>query len=86
MYKQYIENRVLEVARYMIITKDNIRNTAKKFGVSKSTIHKDISERLKFISLRLYGEIKEILPENKHNGQLKGGQVTGEKWKKQSIN
>ena len=60
-----IEERVIEVAHYIIDSKDTVRGSAKKFGVSKSTIHKDVSQRLEKINKSLYIEVRKILNENK---------------------
>ena len=58
-----IEERVIKLAQYIIDTKDTVRGTAKKFGVSKSTVHKDVSERLKFINRILAIEVRKVLDE-----------------------
>ena len=58
-----IEERVIEVAHYIIDSKDTVRGSAKKFGVSKSTIHKDVSQRLEKINKALYTEVRKILNE-----------------------
>ena len=63
--KDYIEERVLEVAQYIIDSKDTVRGAAKKFGISKSTVHKDVSERLKKINPSLAMQVRIILDENK---------------------
>ena len=54
-----IEERAINLAHYIIETKETVRSTAKIFGVSKSTVHKDVSERLKSINLNLYKEVKK---------------------------
>jgi len=68
--KDYIEERVLEVAKYIIDSKSTIRRTAKQFGVSKSTIHKDITERLPKIILRLPIRLKKYLNTTRQNDTL----------------
>ena len=60
-----IEERAIELAHYIIDTKDTVRGAAKKFGVSKSTVHKDVSERLLYINPILASEVRTILNENK---------------------
>ena len=60
-----IEERAIELAHYIIDTKDTVRGAAKKFGVSKSTVHKDVSERLLYINPILASEVRTILDENK---------------------
>lgn len=80
-YADYVRDRVLEVANYTLLTKKDIRSIAKVFNVSKSTIHKDLSERLTRVDPLLYSKIKMILAENKHQGQLNGGMATRRKYR-----
>ena len=79
--KDYIEDRVLEVAKYIIQSKATIRRTAKVFGVSKSTIHKDMTERLPTINLMIANEAKTILDINKAERHIRGGRATKLKYK-----
>lgn len=79
-HTDYIRERVLCIANYTLETKSDIRSTAKKFLVSKSTVHSDLSKRLKKIDQVLYSKIHVILIENKYEGQLKGGETTKEKY------
>ena len=79
--KDYIENRVLEVAKYLIESKATIRRTAKVFGVSKSTIHKDMTERLPTINPQIANEAKTILDLNKAQRHIRGGDATKLKYK-----
>ena len=60
-----IEERAVTLAHYIIDSKDTVRGTAKKFGISKSTVHKDLSQRLEKINLDLFTSVREILDENK---------------------
>ena len=76
MKKVYIEERAVELAHYIIDSKDTVRGAAKKFGVSKSTVHKDITERLKKINLSLANEAKKVLDENKAERHIRGGEPT----------
>lgn len=76
MKKVYIEERAVELAHYIIDSKDTVRGAAKKFGVSKSTVHKDITERLKKINLSLANEAKKVLDENKAERHIRGGEAT----------
>ena len=71
-----IIKRVIDVANHIIATKDTIRETAKKFEISKSTIHKDIQERLTQIDVGKYNLIKEILNEHLETRHIKGGEST----------
>ena len=79
--KDYIEERVLEVAQYIIYSRATIRKTAKVFGVSKSTIHKDMSERLPKINPDIAEEAKSILDLNKAERHIRGGKATKLKYK-----
>ena len=79
--KDYIEERVLEVAQYIIYSRATIRKTAKVFGVSKSTIHKDMTERLPKINPCIAEEAKSILDLNKAERHIRGGKATKLKYK-----
>ena len=82
--KDYIEERVLEVAQYIIDSKATIRKTAKVFGVSKSTIHKDVTERLEEINPSLAMEVKRVLEKNKSERHIRGGMATKLKYEKET--
>lgn len=79
--KDYIEERVLEVAQYIIDSRATIRKTARVFGVSKSTIHKDMTERLPKINPCIADEAKCILDSNKAERHIRGGEATKLKYK-----
>jgi putative DeoR family transcriptional regulator (stage III sporulation protein D) len=79
--KDYIEDRVLEVAKYIIGSKATIRRTAKVFGVSKSTIHKDMTERLPILNPLVASEAKIVLDLNKAERHIRGGRATRLKYK-----
>ena len=81
--KDYIENRTLELANYIIENKSTVRETAKKFGISKSTVHKDVTERLMKINKFLAMNVKVVLDENKAERHIRGGMATKEKYKKE---
>ena len=81
MEKVYIEERAVELAHYIIDTKDTVRGAAKRFGVSKSTVHKDVTERLMKINPLLAGEAKKVLDENKAERHIRGGEATRQKYK-----
>lgn len=74
--KQSIEERAISLAHYIIDSKDTVRGTAAKFGISKSTVHKDVSERLCNINPALAQEVREILDENKAERHIRGGMAT----------
>lgn len=78
-----IEERAISLAQYIIDSKDTVRGAAKKFGISKSTVHKDVSERLKKINPRLAKEVRLILNENKAERHLRGGMATKLKYSHQ---
>ena len=78
--KDYIEERAVEIAHYIIETKATVRQTAKKFGISKSTVHKDVTERLEVINPGLAEEIRKVLDVNKAERHLRGGMATREKY------
>ena len=79
--KDYIEERALELAHYIIDTKSTVTAAAKKFRVSKSTVHKDITERLLEINPGLASEVKDVLENNKAERHLRGGMATKEKYR-----
>ena len=76
MKETTIEERSINLAKYIIDSKDTVRGTAKKFGISKSTVHKDITERLKKINPSLADEAKKVLEVNKAERHIRGGMAT----------
>lgn len=81
--KDYIEERAVEIAEYIIETKATVRQTARRFGVSKSTVHKDVTERLAQINPSLAGEARRVLDVNKQERHIRGGMATREKYRHQ---
>lgn len=81
----YIENRVLSIADYIIETGATVRAAARVFGVSKSTVHKDITERLRQINRNLGEQIAVILEQNKDERHIRGGMATREKYLHREI-
>ena len=79
--KDHIEERVLAVARYIVNTKATIRKTATVFGVSKTTIHMDMTERLSKINPQIAIEAKSIFDYNKAERNIRGGNATKLKYK-----
>ena len=75
-----IEERAVILAHYIIETKDTVRGAAKKYGVSKSTVHKDVSDRLVYINPALASEVRVILDENKSERHIRGGLATKYKY------
>lgn len=79
--KDYIEKRALEIAQYIIETGATVREAAKTHKVSKSTVHKDMSERLPRINAQMYRQVKRILEKNKAERHIRGGKATFLKYK-----
>lgn len=76
------EERTILAAEYIVENKATVRSAAKKFGVSKSTVHKDVSERLRRLNPNLYAEVKAVLEKNKQERHIRGGKATKEKYAK----
>ena len=74
--KKEIEERSINLAHYIIESKDTVRGAARKFGISKSTVHKDVTERLEKINPMLAKEVRRILDENKAERHIRGGMAT----------
>lgn len=80
--KDYIERRVIELANYIIDNNSTVRAAAKKFHISKSTVHKDVTERLKTLNGELANRVSDILKTNKAERHIRGGIATKEKYLK----
>lgn len=78
--KDYIEQRAVEIANYIIENKATVRQAARRFGISKSTVHKDVSERLYIINRALAKEVRAVLDVNKAERHIRGGLATKEKY------
>ena len=78
--KEYIEERAIEIANYIIENNATVRQTAKAFGISKSTVHKDVAERLTLINPALATEARKVLELNKSERHIRGGLATREKY------
>ena len=83
--KDYIEERALELAQYIIENKATVRNAAMKYNISKSTVHKDVTERLKYLNKELAEQVSGILKTNKAERHIRGGIATREKYEKMRI-
>jgi len=83
--KDYIEERAVDIANYIIEEKATVRQTAKKFGVSKSTVHKDVTERLLLINPALANKARKVLDVNKSERHIRGGLATREKYLHQTV-
>ena len=79
------EERAVHLALYMIENKATVRQAAKVFGISKSTVHKDVAQRLKKINGVLYAGVKEILDENKAERHIRGGEATRNEYKSETA-
>ncbi len=79
---KYIMNRVLEEANYMIENESTVRDIAEIYSVSKSTVHKDLQDRLKDINIALHGEVDKILKHHIEIRHIRGGQSTKAKYLK----
>ena len=75
-----IKQRVLKEAYYIAETSATVRETAKVFHFSKSTVHKDVAERLKFIDKQLYERVKKVLEKNLSERHIRGGMATKKKY------
>lgn len=84
--KPYIEERILSIADYTIGHNSTVRETAKKFGISKSTVHKDLRERLPHINAQLSEDVNRILDFNKSERHIRGGLATKKKYLIQATN
>ena len=77
--KEYIEERAIEIASYIIEKNTTVRQTARQFGVSKSTVHKDCTDRLAQVNPSLASQVRKILDVNKQERHIRGGLATREK-------
>ncbi|QKS72743.1 sporulation transcriptional regulator SpoIIID [Paenalkalicoccus suaedae] len=81
----YIKERTIKIGRYIVATKKTVRTIAKEFGVSKSTVHKDLTERLPEVHPELYNEVKSILDYHKAIRHLRGGEATKVKYRNRNV-
>lgn len=78
--QDYIHQRVLEISRYILDTQATVRQVARNFGVSKSTVHKDLTERLPRINHNMARDVRKVLALNKAERHLRGGEATRRKF------
>ncbi|MBR4858136.1 MAG: sporulation transcriptional regulator SpoIIID [Clostridia bacterium] len=78
--KGIVEQRAVELAEYIIENQATVRTAAKKFGISKSTVHIDVSQRLKKVNPELYNSVRKILDTNKAERHIRGGMATKQKF------
>lgn len=84
MYSDY-EERAVKLGRYIADSKSTVRATAKKFGISKSTVHTDITVRLRRVDPALFNEVRKVLDINKEERHIRGGIATREKYRREAI-
>ncbi len=78
--KEIVEERAARLGEYIVEQNATVRATACKFGVSKSTVHKDVSKRLKYIDSALYKKVNKVLQQNKSERHIRGGEATKNKY------
>ena len=77
-----MEDRACELGNYIVENRATVRAVAKKFGLSKSSVHKDVTSRLYWVDRSLYEQVRTVLEENKRERHLRGGAATREKYRK----
>lgn len=80
MSNNVIDDRATRLGEYIVENRATVRRAAKQFGVSKSTVHKDVSQRLKYIDSGLYRDVKNVLAVNKAQRHIRGGLATKKKY------
>ncbi|MHB1418335.1 MAG: sporulation transcriptional regulator SpoIIID [Bacillota bacterium] len=83
--QEYIRKRVLEITCYIIESSATVRQTANIFGVSKSTVHKDVTERLPLLNEELATKARDVLELNKAERHIRGGEATRKKYKENAV-
>lgn len=86
MYISSNKERCVIMASYMLENESTVRAVAKKFGISKSTVHKDVTQNLKIVNTELYNKIHDLLEKNKQERHLRGGEATKQKFLKIKAN
>ena len=85
MYVGYVNERCVKLGNYLVDNRATVRKVAAEFGVSKSTVHKDVTEILKRVDIDLYLKVKKILDQNKQERHLRGGEATRRKYARESL-
>ena len=80
-----IEERACDVARYIVENRSTVRAAAKEFGISKSTVHKDVTQRLEKVNPALFAEVRVLLDVNKAERHIRGGLATRRKYKGENF-
>lgn len=78
--KEIVEERAARLGEYIVEQNATVRAAAVKFGISKSTVHKDVSKRLKYIDSALYKKVDKVLQQNKSERHIRGGEATRNKY------
>ena len=81
IYTSYGKERCIILANYLVENRTTVRRVAQHFGISKSTVHKDITTNLKRINTELYYKVKEILDINRNERHIRGGEATRQKYR-----
>lgn len=84
MYVGYVNERCVKLGNYLVENKATVRQAAAEFGVSKSTVHKDVTEILKRVDIDLYLKVKQVLDLNKQERHLRGGEATRRKYAREA--
>jgi len=84
--QNYIRKRAVKIAQYILQTSSTVRQAAEVFGISKSTVHKDVAERLPRIDEKLANQVKAVLDKNKAERHIRGGEATRQKYASTHIN
>ena len=84
MYRDF-EDRAVKLGRYIAESKSTVRGAAKKFGLSKSTVHSDVTVRLRKIDPSLFSEVRKVLDVNKEERHIRGGIATREKYRRETV-
>lgn len=78
--KEIVEERAARLGEYIVEQNATVRATAGKFGISKSTVHKDVTKRLRYIDAALYQKVNKVLQQNKSERHIRGGEATKNKY------
>ncbi len=84
--RDYMDDRVLQLAEHIITTGETVRQTANKFGISKSTVHKDVTTKLQDMNKTLFEEVRAVLDTNKSERHMRGGLATKAKYEELKEN
>ncbi|HZK20679.1 MAG TPA: sporulation transcriptional regulator SpoIIID [Oscillospiraceae bacterium] len=81
----YVDIRAIELGKYIVNNKATVRATAKEFGISKSTVHSDVTTRLRRLNPQLFSQVRKVLDMNKEERHIRGGIATREKYRGYSL-